>query len=108
MAINILNISEKNNGGRLKAIAWAVEKSKDFPEGVKYAFAYIINNQRVIGYDNERTKGHHRHFITEDGTLAEEKTKFTDINETFKLFVKEVREFKNKPESKQDTNKNPK
>ena len=42
----------------IKAIAWEVPKSIDFPEGIKYAFAYIVERKRVIGYDNERSKGH--------------------------------------------------
>ena len=108
MATNILNISEKDDGERIKAIAWLVERSKDFPEGIKYAFAYIINNKRVVGYDNERAKGHHWHFITENGTLAEEKTEFTDINDTYGSFIKDVREFKSKHESKKNNNKYPK
>ena len=40
---------------------WKVPKSKDFPDGVKYSFVYIHNGKRVLGYDNERGKGHHKH-----------------------------------------------
>ena len=28
----------------------------------KYSLAYIVEGQRVIGYDNERGKGDHRHY----------------------------------------------
>ncbi len=27
----------------------------------KYSLAYVVNGERVIGYDNERGKGDHRH-----------------------------------------------
>ncbi len=41
---------------------WRVTKSEDFPDKVKYSFVYIKNKERVLGYDNERGKGHHRHY----------------------------------------------
>ncbi|MBI4595217.1 MAG: hypothetical protein HY730_02440, partial [Candidatus Tectomicrobia bacterium] len=50
-------------GDMLKAIAWKVPASKDFPEGIKYAFAYIHKGRRILGYDNERAKGHHKHIV---------------------------------------------
>jgi hypothetical protein len=31
---------------------WKVDKIKDKPHGLKYSFAYIVNNERVVGYDN--------------------------------------------------------
>ena len=37
-------------------------KSDDFPEGIKYSCVLIENGERVLGYDNERGKGHHKHF----------------------------------------------
>jgi hypothetical protein len=32
------------------------------PRGLKYSAVYIVNGVRVIGCDNERGKGDHRHF----------------------------------------------
>jgi hypothetical protein len=29
--------------------------------GLKYSLVYIVNGERVVGYDNERGKGDHRH-----------------------------------------------
>lgn len=29
--------------------------------GFKYRLVYIVDGRRVLGYDNERTKGDHRH-----------------------------------------------
>ena len=28
----------------------------------KYSLVYVVNGERVIGYDNERGKGDHRHY----------------------------------------------
>lgn len=41
---------------------WKVGKSKDKPHGLKYSFAYIVNSERVVGYDNAEGKGDHRHY----------------------------------------------
>lgn len=34
--------------------------------GLKYAVVYIEKNTRIIGYDNERGKGDHRHYFAEE------------------------------------------
>jgi hypothetical protein len=41
---------------------WEVPKSKDKPHSLKYSFAYIVEGERVVGYDNGEGKGDHRHF----------------------------------------------
>ena len=41
---------------------WKVDESKDKPHGLKYSFAYIVNNERVVGYDNAEGKGDHKHY----------------------------------------------
>ena len=64
---------------------WRVEKSQEFPEGLKYSFAYIKDGKRVLGYDNERGKGHHKHYKGK-----EEKIEFKDIYTLQEKFEKEV------------------
>lgn len=41
---------------------WQVPISGDKPHGLKYSFAYIVNNKRIVGYDNHEQKGDHRHY----------------------------------------------
>jgi hypothetical protein len=41
---------------------WAVPKTADKPYGFKYSLVYIVNNKRVVGYDNAEEKGDHRHY----------------------------------------------
>lgn len=42
---------------------WSVpERIEPSPHNFKYSFVYIVHGERVIGYDNERGKGDHRHF----------------------------------------------
>lgn len=64
---------------------WKVPKSEDFPEGVRYSFAYIHNKKRILGYDNEREKGHHKHFKDK-----ETKIQFKDPETLLFKFKKEV------------------
>ena len=37
-------------------------KSDDYPEGVKYSLFASYSGAVLIGYDNHRPKGNHRHF----------------------------------------------
>ena len=41
---------------------WRVPRSPAKPHGYKYSFVYIVNDQRVIGYDNAEGRGDHRHY----------------------------------------------
>lgn len=53
----------------------------------KYRLAYIVGGERIIGYDNERGKGDHRHL---KGT--ETPYRFELIDELLADFVAEVEE----------------
>jgi len=52
----------RNADGHITEIRiWSVPVSEHTLHGLKYSFVYIVNGVRVIGYDNERGKGDHRH-----------------------------------------------
>ena len=91
-ALRFLNIKEVYpEGDIIKAIAWKVPRNKDFPEGIKYAFAYIHQGKRIFGYDNERAKGHHRHFVDmKTGRETEQPIVFTKPLKLFRTFRKEA------------------
>lgn len=40
---------------------WIVPASVHHPNGVKYSLVYVVNGERVLGFDNERGKGDHIH-----------------------------------------------
>ena len=89
-AVRILDAVEVlPEGDVLKAIAWKVPKSNDFPEGIKYAFVYIHHGKRILGYDNERGKGHHRHYKNE-----ETKIDFKDHETLLNQFKEEIEELR--------------
>lgn len=54
---------ERNADGHITELkAWIVPVTDHAPHGLKYSAVYIVNGIRVIGYDNERGKGDHRHY----------------------------------------------
>lgn len=68
---------------------WRVPKATEFPDGVKYSMVLIHKRRKILGYDNERAKGHHRHFM---GT--ENKVKFTSIEKLKSRFLQEVKKLR--------------
>lgn len=57
--------------------------------GLKYSLFYGYSGQRLVGYDNERGKGDHRHI---EG--REEPYTFTTVEALIADFVAEVRKFR--------------
>lgn len=54
---------ERNELGHTTELkAWIVPVTEHAPHGLKYSVVYIVNGVRVVGYDNERGKGDHRHY----------------------------------------------
>ena len=72
-------------GDTIEKKVWKVNKSKDFPQGIKYALVYIHKNKRIIGYDNERSKGHHKHYLNKEETYM-----FTNLENLFRAFDIEI------------------
>jgi len=64
---------------------WKVTKNENFKEGIKYSLVYIHKSKRILGYDNERGKGHHEHRYDK-----EKKILFTTWNELLIKFKNEV------------------
>ncbi|RJP21153.1 MAG: hypothetical protein C4529_07775 [Deltaproteobacteria bacterium] len=49
-------------GNTIEMKIWRVPASSHMPHGFKYSLVYIVNGERVIGYDNAERRGDHRHF----------------------------------------------
>jgi hypothetical protein len=74
-------------GGIVEMVVWRLpEPEPDRPHGYKYRLVYVRNSERLVGYDNERGKGDHRHY----GTL-EESYQFTDVDTLIRDFLNDVR-----------------
>ncbi len=48
-------------GNTVEIKLWSVPPDPERTHGLKYSLVYIARGQRVIGYDNERGKGDHKH-----------------------------------------------
>jgi hypothetical protein len=68
---------------------WKVPESKDKPHGLKYSFAYIVNDERVVGYDNAEGKGDHRHYRNKEYPY-----KFQGLDKLWNDFKKDIERFK--------------
>ena len=68
---------------------WRVPHSEDKPHGLKYSFAYIVAEERVIGYDNSEGKGDHRHHKGREYPY-----KFQGLDRLWRDFNNEVARFK--------------
>ncbi|MBS3920847.1 MAG: hypothetical protein KG012_18400 [Deltaproteobacteria bacterium] len=68
---------------------WGVPKSKDRPHGLKYSFAYIVNDERVIGYDNYKHKADHRHYRNEEYLY-----KFEGLEKLWLDFINSIEHFR--------------
>ena len=49
-------------GNTIEIKMWAVPKTANEPYGFKYSLVYIVNNKRIVGYNNAEGKGDHRHY----------------------------------------------
>jgi len=67
---------------------WSVPVTKHTPYGVKYSLVYIVNGERVVGYDNERGKGDHKHIAGVQSPYV-----FVDVDVLVEDFTNDVEEF---------------
>ncbi|MFZ4860280.1 MAG: toxin-antitoxin system TumE family protein [Desulfuromonadaceae bacterium] len=67
---------------------WSVQVSEHTPYGVKYSLVYIVDGERVVGYDNERGKGDHKHLDGKQETYT-----FIDVDTLVEDFVRDVENF---------------
>jgi hypothetical protein len=64
MKANLIYKTKHEHGkGFVEIVIWEVPKPVPPSEhAFKYRLVYIVDGQRVVGYDNERGKGDHKHF----------------------------------------------
>ena len=73
-------------GGIVEMVVWRLpEPEIDRPHGYKYRLVFVRSGKRLVGYDNERGKGDHRHYGTQ-----EEPYRFTDVATLINDFLNDV------------------
>lgn len=60
--------------------------SRERPHGLKYSLYYGRNGERIIGYDNERGKGDHRHRRSSEDSYG-----FVSVEQMIDDFLAEIR-----------------
>ena len=82
----------ENNGpvGRVEIAIWSVPHPVPPSEhGFKYRLVFVRGGQRVVGYDNERGKGDHRHLRD-----TQVPYKFRDVSTLLQDFMIDVEKSK--------------
>lgn len=75
------------DGAILEGVIWQLPKRSDErPHGLKYRLYYGRSGQRIIGYDNERGKGDHRHYYEKEFDYS-----FTTVEQLIADFMEDVR-----------------
>ena len=65
------------------------EPTEDKLHGYKYSLVYIVDGERIIGYDNAEGKGDHRHCKE-----IEKPYRFKDIDRLLQDFYKDIELYK--------------
>ena len=79
------------NGAIVEMTMWRLPRvTLERPHGLKYSLFYGYNGQRIVGYDNERGKGDHKHL----GAL-EFRYKFESVDKMIADFLQDIESMKN-------------
>lgn len=54
---------------------------------IKYRLVYLVKGVRVVGYDNERGKGDHRHLLDDEAPYI-----FRDVTTLIRDFINDIQE----------------
>ena len=74
------------DGALVEMVAWRLPSPlPPSSHPFKYSLVYIVEGVRVLGYDNERGKGDHRHVVDNEESFV-----FTSMDRLLERFVAEV------------------
>ncbi len=75
--------------GLVEMVIWQLPATdSERPHGLKYRLVYIKDGKRVVGYDNERGKGDHRHIRNRESAYT-----FRNIDQLVNDFWSDVRRY---------------
>ena len=61
-AIKLFQKKQFHRGGIIEMVIWRLPGvDPERPHGLKYRLVYVKDGERLVGYDNERGKGDHKH-----------------------------------------------
>ncbi len=89
-AVLVHQFKQAYGRGRIEGVIWKVpEPVPPARHGYKYRLVYLVDGERIVGYDNERGKGDHRH---RGG--RETPYRFVDVPTLLKDFIRDVEQIK--------------
>jgi len=87
-----------SDGAIQEMVIWRLPASDpERPHGLKYSLYFGKDGKRIVGYDNERGKGDHRHY-----GIIEEPYNFTTVEQLMADFEADIRKHRS---SKHETAK---
>lgn len=79
------------DGSIVEMVIWQLPApTDDRPHGLKYRLFYGRDGKRIVGYDNERGKGDHKHLLD-----VEKRYKFTSVEKLIADFLADIERIKN-------------
>ena len=79
------------DGSIVEMVIWQLPApTDDRPHGLKYRLFYGRDGNRIVGYDNERGKGDHKHLLD-----VEKRYKFTSVEKLVADFLADIERIKN-------------
>lgn len=86
-AIPVMKSKERYGTGMVEIVIWSVpEPVPPAEHPFKYRLVYVVDGRRVVGYDNERGKGDHRHLGEREESYC-----FTDPDTLLADFWRDVK-----------------
>ncbi len=84
----VLRIKQARAGGVVEIVVWKVPAPvRPSVHGFKYRLAYARAGERIVGYDNERGKGDHRHIGDSESAYV-----FVDVATLLDDFWRDINE----------------
>lgn len=84
----VARIKETYGRGTIEGVIWEVPApAQPSVHRIKYRLVYIVGGERIVGYDNERGKGDHKHIRDVQAPYA-----FKDVPALIRDFLQDVEE----------------
>lgn len=84
----LARIKEAYGRGTVEGVVWEVPAPAQLSaHRIKYRLVYVVDGERVVGYDNERGKGDHKHIRGAQAPYA-----FKDVPTLIRDFLQDVEE----------------
>ncbi len=85
--IKLFHKKQLYHGGNIEMVIWRLPSAdSERSHGLKYRLVYVKDGRRLVGYDNERGKGDHKHI----GEKEQEYT-FQSVDQLLEDFWNDVK-----------------